>query len=98
MTLPTLLALDTATDRLASRYSVSQSLALAGITRGSSACARPSPRTSQPASISAATSPEALGKAESISSVSIDPQMPVRRILALTASSTAFAGSAAPSI
>ena len=71
---------------MASRYSVDQSASLAGFTRGSVFCTAASPRTSQPASSSIATSgfrcvPAA---ARSTSRVSAAPQTPVRRILAFS--------------
>src|SRR3546814_3341209 len=69
-----------------SRYSVSQSSSLAGLMRESSALISGVPRNSQPASINA----EKIGLGSpyplSISSVSVAPQTPVRRIFALTAS------------
>ena len=71
---------------MASRYSVDQSSSLAGLTRGSAARVASSPRTSQPASISMATSGSRCvgATARSTSSVSAAPQTPVRRILALS--------------
>ena len=86
----------TPTEMIASRYSVPQSAASAGTTRESSARARSSPRTSQPASNSGSRiAGSASSMALSTRSVSAAPQIPVRRILALKVTSRAVAGSAA---
>ena len=71
---------------IASRYSVRQSSSVAGFTRGSASRAAASPRTSQPAAISALMSGASMARrrARWTSSVSAAPQTPVRRILALT--------------
>ena len=83
---------------IASRYSVRQSSSVAAVTRGSARLAAASPRTAQPASISATISGRSmLGAAERwTSSVSAAPQTPVRRILALTTILSALSRSAAP--
>ncbi|PAV66665.1 hypothetical protein WR25_13308 [Diploscapter pachys] len=82
---------------IASRYSVSQSSALTGTTMSPNAASTGSPRTSHPACCSAVTNAAGAAKSRSISSVSIAPQMPVRRILASSTTRSAIAGSAEPS-
>ena len=83
-----------------SSYSVSQSSAVAAMTRASAAWVAASPRTSQPAAISSPTTAGRIASATmwSTSNVSVAPQMPVRRILALSVMDRAISGFAAPSI
>ena len=81
------------TEMIASRYSVVQSASVAGIAVGKTAQHLvASPRISQPALASASRIGTrcVAATARSTSSVSAAPQMPVRRILALTAIATAM--------
>ena len=84
---------------IASRYSVYQSSSRAGCTRASTRCTVASPRTSQPASSRSVTIGARCvpAQASSTSSVSAAPQMPVRRILALSAMARAMRRSASRS-
>ena len=89
----------TLTEMMGSRYSVSQSAGFAATTRSSSARVASSPRASQPAAMRSSRIAGRWLSATflSTSRVSAAPQMPGRRILALSVTLRAMPRSAAPS-
>ena len=89
----------TATEMMASRYSVFQSSSVAGTTLSSTAQVAASPRTSQPAAIRSSMmgGRQVPAMRLSTSRVSVVPQIPVRRILALRTTLRAMSASAAAS-